>query len=276
MNLLTRHPAFMQVLKWTVYTLLIFNFGYYIFDDWRAAQSTITESSTFLDITGAYATSLDELAWFFLIGFLEYETYWLEDPKKHPWLVRIMKISRPLCYIVLGHTLYAFATYVSDLNQADVLTDVTDVCALVGQDLSFLRNLVYETIEASNCASLSSGGDLYLFHNEPVVTDASGYAENLGHAWTDVIEISGWISLSLMILFIVSLQNRDIYESSWIKGTNRLQLFVYCAIAGTAFYWAFYGHYVYTWDILLWIGGFGAIESNLSEWRDEIESEQET
>ncbi|MCC3862098.1 hypothetical protein [Pseudemcibacter aquimaris] len=68
-----------QKLKWTVYALLLLNFGYYIFDDLRAAQATLTDQSSFLQITSAFATSLDELGWFVILFMLEAETYWMEE-----------------------------------------------------------------------------------------------------------------------------------------------------------------------------------------------------
>ena len=71
-----------QVLKWIIYTLLILNFGYYFFDDWRTAQSTLLPGASFLEITGTYATTFDELGWFGIIFLLELETYWIEDETK--------------------------------------------------------------------------------------------------------------------------------------------------------------------------------------------------
>jgi len=133
-----------QTLKWIVYTLLILNFGYYLFDDWRAAQSTL-------------------------------------------------------------------------------LPDVGSLCALLGEDLYFLRNLLYELIDAGNCTSLSTGGEIYRFVGEPVVSDGSGYRMAVGHAWVDVIEIAGWLTISLLLTFVMVLQNKGIYASPWIRGADRLQ-----------------------------------------------------
>jgi len=261
-----------QTLKWLVYALLVLNFGYYLFDDWRAGQSTLLPDATFLEIASNYATSLDEVAWFMVLFLLEVETYWMEDDERgfKYWLMQSVRV---LCYLVICHTLYAFIGVVMDLGDATLLTDVKSVCALVGQDLSFTRNLLYEAIEATNCASLSNGGALYLFEGEPVVSDVAGYSMAINHAWIDVIEVSGWLSISLLITFIVQVQERGIYNSPWIKNANRMQYFVYAAITGTAIYWAAYEFYVYTWDILLWMGGFAAIDANLVEWRDELEDE---
>jgi hypothetical protein len=186
-----------------------------------------------------------------------------------------MQVVRVLCYVVVSHTLYAFIVIVVDLGQATVLTDIGSLCALVGEDLSFTRNLMYELIDAGNCANLSTGGEIYRFAGEPVVSDASGYRMAVWHAWVDVIEIAGWLTISLLLIFVMTLQNKGIYASRWIRGADGLQYVVYAIIAGTALYWGIHGHYVYTWDILLWIGGFAIIDANLAGWRDELQDESE-
>lgn len=269
---LARHQ---QNLKWIIYTLLILNFGYYFFDDWRAAQSTLLPGASFLEITSSYATTFDELGWFFLLFSLEVETYWIEDETRLGPLYWLMQVVRVLCYVVVSHTLYAFIFIVIELGNATVLTDIGSLCALVGEDLSFVRNLMYELIDAGNCAILSTGGEIYRFAGEPVVSDASGYRMAVWHAWVDVIEIAGWLTISLLLIFVMVLQNKGIYASRWIRGADGLQYVVYAIIAGTALYWGIYGHYVYSWDILLWIGGFAIIDANLAGWRDELQDENE-
>jgi len=261
--------------KWVVYTLLVLNFGYYLFDDWRAAQSTLLPDASFLEIASTYATTFDELGWFGVLFLLEVETYWIEDETKLGPIYWFMQLARVICYVFITHTLYAFIVTVIDLGNATVLTDAGGLCALVGEDLSLTRNLVYELIDASNCANLSAAGEIYRFVGEPVVSDTSGYQLAVRHAWADVIEIAGWMTISLLITFVMVLQSRGIYQSLWIRGAESLQYVVYTIIAGTAFYWSIYGFYVYTWDILLWIGGFAIIDANLAEWRDELKDESE-
>ncbi len=258
-----------QNLKWTVYTLLLVNFGYFVFDDWRAAQSTLLPGATFLQITGSYATTFDELGWFVILFLLEVETHWIGDAKQRGRRYWLMQFLRVICYVIIAHALYAFIVYVNDLGKAIVLTDIGSLCALVGEDLSFTRNLLYELVDAGNCASLSSGGEIYRFFDEPVVSDASGYQLAVWHAWIDVIEMSGWLTISLLILFVMVLQNRGIYASGWIRGANGLLYVVYATLASTALYWCFYGYYVYTWDNFLWIGGFAMIDANLAVNRKE-------
>jgi hypothetical protein len=264
-----------QTVKWIVYTLLILNWGYYLFDDWRMAQSTLLPDASFLEITSAYATTFDELGWFVIIFLLELETYWMEDDAESGPLYWLMQVLRLGSYVIVTHTFYAFVVTIIDLGNSTILTDIGGLCALVGEDLSFTRNLVYELIDAGNCASFSTGGEIYLFEGEPVVSDTSGYQMATWHAWADAIEIAGWIAISLLLTFVMVLQNRGNYQSAWIRRAELLQYLVYAMIAGTAIYWAVYGHYVYTWDILLWIGGFAIIDANLAEWRHELEDESE-
>ena len=75
----------LQLIKLVVYTLLLVNFGFYIIDDWSIAQHTLGPGSTFWDWTGAYAVSIDESAWFFLLFLFElYFQVSLHDPQsKH-------------------------------------------------------------------------------------------------------------------------------------------------------------------------------------------------
>ena len=68
-----------QAVKWTVYTLLIINFVFYVFEDWNRAIHTLHAGSTFLDWTSEFANSIDETGWFLLLFMFELETYILDD-----------------------------------------------------------------------------------------------------------------------------------------------------------------------------------------------------
>jgi len=51
-------------------------------------------------------------------------------------------------------------------------------------------------------------------------------------------------------------------------------MLLYASLIALGVYWATLSHWLYLWDELVWIGGFAAIEMNLSEWRDEIVDKQ--
>ncbi|MDG1995684.1 MAG: hypothetical protein P8J14_04255 [Emcibacteraceae bacterium] len=272
-NLMKLIATHQQTLKWIVYALLLVNFFYYIYDDMRAAQVTLGADASLLDFMKDFATSIDELGWFFILFLLEVETYWMEDDEYGPlyWGVQITRVA---CYGLICHTLYAYITTLIELGDVVQMAGVTNVCEVVGQDLSFLRNLLYDEVTAENCAMLSNASEFYIYPKEPVVTDLAGFQEAVRHAWIDVIDVVCWLTVSLSMTFVIQLQDRKIYDSVWITRADRAQIICYVILVGEAVYWLYHGYYVYTWDTLLWIGGFAGIDANLVEWRDDLKEEQ--
>lgn len=270
LRLIAKHQ---QTLKWCIYALLMLNFGYYIFDDMRASEVTLATDSSLLEIMSNFATTIDEFGWFIILLLLEVETYWMDDDESGPyyWGLQIVRVA---CYGLLVHTLYAYVMTVVDMGDVALMAGVSNACDVVGQDLSFLRNLLYEDITVDNCAALSTANEFYLYPDEPVVTDLAGFQQDLRHGWIDIVDIVCWLSVSLSMTFVVVLQDRKIYDSVWIRRADRIQIICYVILVGEAVYWLYHGYYVYTWDTLLWIGGFAGIDANLVEWRDELKEEQ--
>ena len=71
-----------------------------------------------------------------------------------------------------------------------------------------------------------------------------------------------------------SLQDHGITGGTFLSAVNRIKLGLYAILILLGIYWAYLSHWLYTWDTLLWIGGFAAIEMNVSEWRDELQSKK--
>lgn len=259
-----------QVIKWTVYSLLVINWGYYILDDWRAAQFTLSTSGSMLDVMNAYATSLDEFAWFGMLFLFEAETYWLSDDELSR-LSRFLFVSlRIICYAFLAHTLFAYLSNYAELTEAPLLATVADLCNLGSQDYSFLRNLQYTTIDGSNCGALAAGDSLYRIGGDLVVTDAAGLAEAKYLAAIDIGDAVTWLSVVFVIEMLVLAQEKGISEGPVITACKYINILLYGILFFNAANWLWKGHYVYAWDEILWIGGFAAIEMNLSDWRDDL------
>ena len=104
-----------------------------------------------------------------------------------------------------------------------------------------------------------------------MVTDASGLAIDRGLAIVDIIDVTTWLAVVLLIELVVNVQERGISEGPFITYSNYFTMALYAVLMFDAGVWIWTDHYVYAWDQLLWIGGFAAIEMNLSEWRDEME-----
>ena len=261
-----------QTIKWLVYTLVIINFGFYIRNDLVIAGHTLYSGSSLLEISRAFATTIDESAWIILLLLFELETYLLSDDPLSRAKTLLMQGIRLVCYVSLAHTLYAYGVYLAEIYAALPVEGVTNLCQLIGKDLSYASNLVYSKINSSNCASLSSANQF--FYVDPptffIVEDAAGLAIEKQLAWIDIFEAIIWLLILLSIEVAVWLQDRNIGQGLIFKTLSITKWCLYSLLWAAAGYWIYRGHYMFAWDEFVWIAGFVAIEMNIVEWRNEI------
>ena len=260
-----------QLLKIVVYSLLLINFAQYIRNDWVIAGHTLHSGSTFLDWTRAYAVTIDESAWIILLILFEMETYLINNPLSRAKAM-LMLVVRLCCYGFLAHTLYAYIFYAYEFSQAQVVEGVSNLCQMVGQDVSYAYNLVYSEISADNCANLSSANQ-FLYIDPPtffIVQDLAGLRIEKQLIWVDIVEAITWLLILATIEVTVYLQDRGIVKGLLLKSVNNAKFLLYSILWGAIFYWIYRGHYMFAWDEFVWIVGFVAIEMNVVEWRKEI------
>ena len=264
-----------QAVKWTVYTLLIINFVFYVFEDWNRAVHTLHAGSTFLDWTGEFATSIDESAWFLLLFMFELETYVLADEDWKGWVAHTVRGVRLFCYALLAHTVYAFTVVVINMQPTIAVEGISDLCSMIDADVSYVYNLEYTEVTDQTCANLSAASQFYWVAVDPVFSDLEGLSLERDLAWSDLIEVLVWLLVLLMIEVVVRLQSRGISGGTLISAVNAIKIFLYATLIALGIYWATLSHWLYFWDELVWIGGFAAIELNVSQWRDELRAETE-
>lgn len=236
------------------------------------ASHTLRHGGSLIDWTRAFATSIDESAWFVLLILFELETYALSDeaftrPKRI-----LMHSLRIICYFSLAHTVYAYGIYVVELMAATPIAEVSNLCQLVGGDLSFARNLLYTELDASNCSTLSTASQF--FYIDPpefiIVTGDAGLIIERQLAWVDLLEAIVWLIILFTIEATVRLRQRDITEGLIIRSLNSAKFLLYGLLWIAIAYWIYRGHWMFAWDELIWIAGFIFIEKNVSDWRKEI------
>jgi hypothetical protein len=261
-----------QTIKLVVYTLLLVNFTLYIADDLRAASYTMRNGGSFLDWTSSFATTIDESAWFVLLFLFELETYVLSDEiQQRPGIMRLVHGIRLLCYVSLLHSIYAFGSIYFDLAQVSAIPGVTELCQLVGPDISFVRNLDYTELTTVTCATLSTGSPFFFTEPALVVTDTRGLAVETRLALADVMEVVIWMIILFTIEAMVWLQDRSITRGSRVTAIKISKYVLYSSLWALAAYWLYLGHWYFAWDEALWIIGFFAIEMNVAEWKKDIE-----
>jgi hypothetical protein len=265
-----------QTLKLVIYILLLINFVLYIIDDIRIASFTLQEDASFLDWTQSFATTIDESAWLILLFLFELETYMLSDEAWSKTLfTRFMYFIRACCYIFLMHSVYAFSVIYYDLMNVQQLQNITNLCELAPLDMTFVRNLLYTTIDSLNCHELSSQSVFYFTEPNLVVTDVSGLQLERNLALVDLLEILVWLLILFTIEAMVWLQDRAITQGKLISLIKVSKYFLYGMLWSMAAYWTYLGHYYFAWDEAVWVVGFISIEMNVSQWKKEIEREKE-
>jgi hypothetical protein len=264
-----------QAVKWTVYALLIINFVFYIVEDWNRAIHTLTATSTFLDWTSEFATSIDESAWFLLLFMFELETYVLHDGDWKGWVAHTVRGVRLFCFVMIAHTVYAFAITVINLQPTVAVENVSNLCDMVNANVSYVYNLEYTEVNEQTCGGLSNESQFYWLAENPILSDMEGLNLERDLAWADLVESVVWLLILLAIEIVVRRQGQGITGGALMSAANTLKIFLYLSLIALGIYWATLSHWLYLWDELVWIGGFAAIEMNVSEWRDELLGKQE-
>jgi len=265
-----------QAIKWTVYTLLIINFVFYIVEDWNRAVHTLDAGSTFLDWTSEFANSIDESAWFILLFMFELETYVLVDEECAGWAAHTVRGVRLFCYVMIAHTVYAYAITVINLQPTVAVENVSNLCDMVNGNVSYVYNLEYSEVNEQTCGELSNESQFYWLAEDPIVSDMAGLNLERDLAWADLVEVLAWLLILLAIEIVVRLQGRSVTGGALMSTANTLKIFLYLSLIALGIYWATLSHWLYLWDELVWIGGFAAIEMNVSEWRGELLGDQAT
>lgn len=263
-----------QTVKWIVYTLLIINWGFYIYEDWNRAVHTLSAGSTFFDWAGEFATSIDESAWFILLFMFELETYVFEDQPPKGWVTKTVHGVRLVCFAMILHTVYASASAAIDYQPSVIVEQVSDLCDMADDNVSYVYNLDYTEVTSKTCGTLSDATQFYWAGVDPVVATLAGLNLQRNLAWADLVEVVAWLLIFLSIEFVVRLQAHGVSGGTMISVANTLKVFFYLVLFGLAIYWASLSHWLYAWDTFVWIAGFAAIEMNVSEWRDELLEDQ--
>ncbi len=265
-----------QVLKWTIYTLLLINFAFYIGEDWNRIAYTLTAEPTILDWTAEFATSIDYVGWILLLCMLELETYVLEDEDWKGWVAYAVRGVRFGCYAMIAHTLYAAVLATINLQPTVAVENVSDLCGMVDENVSYVYNLEYTDVTIETCSALSAETELYWVESGLIVTDKVGLELERVLGWVDLWEVILWLLILLAIETVVRLQDRGITEGVILSVANSLKILMYLVLIAFGIYWAALSHWLYLWDELLWVAGFTAIEMNITKWRDELQVNQNT
>ena len=226
-----------QAFKWVVYLLLFVNFCFYIEEDWSAATYTLGQDAGMAQWISAFATTIDETAWFILLIMLELETYVLDDEQFTPWVTILLHAIRVICFTMIAYTIFAFGQYVIEVRETLPVENITSLCQLADKDLSYTYNLDYHEVTGTSCGTLSSDTKFYWVADDVVVASAEGLRLERQLAWADFAEVVIWLVIIIAIELVVRIQDRGISRGIAITVLTRTKLLgIRCFLV-----WAFTG-----------------------------------
>jgi hypothetical protein len=171
---------------------------------------------------------------------------------------------------MIAHAIFAYLVVIVSLQPTIPVEGVASLCDVVDDNVSYVYNLRYTEVNGDTCAGLSDASEFFWLADDPIVTDEAGLNLERDLAWADLIEAAIWLVIVLAIEAVVRLQGRGVTRGPVVSAANGIQIVLYATLIGIGIYWASLSHWLYFWDELVWIGGFAAIEMNISEWRDEL------
>ena len=261
-----------QSVKWIVYSLLLVNFALYLNWDWHGATHALGPAEPLIKWLQAYAASIDYAAWLVLILLFELETYALSDTAFTPLVSRLVHGIRLICYLFVLHTVYAYSVNTYEVYfEVEQAAGMSDLCQVADGRISYVHNQQYTYLNEDNCAELGTGSDYFLLDKGRVIADLVNLDRERWLAWLDVVEAVIWLLIMALIELTIRLQDRGVSSGRVVTRLNYLKFAGYSTLMGIAVYWGLTDLFLNFWDETLWIGGFAAIEMNMSDWREELE-----
>ncbi len=258
MNSLTLPWSWFILFKYVIYTMLALNLLLFLHEEWVASAHVFGESPPAGAIIGAFAQSIDTLAWIALLFLFEFETAVLGPRLQRPGLERTVHVLRLLCITLV---LVAFVGYLRKaLGMADWLTSpLLDACEAAAGTSMLVAIDEFVALTEANCHMYAApfltpaGSDVL----------ASGETHALASrlAWLDVANAGSWILIIALLETDVRLQEQRTETRRWLK------LALYSVLFGAAVYWWVDGDWLDFWDASLWLIAFFCIELNVFAWQ---------
>jgi hypothetical protein len=267
---LLRRPRVSQFVKWSVYSLLIVNFGVYFYDDWMAYQQSIAAGAPLSEVLETFATTIDMAAWLGLVFLFEFETYVLPDEAFKGWVPKAFIALRVIFYAAIFYAAYGYTINSLDNFDTESIAGVTSLCQVAGENRALQIDVItFVDITPQNCAELSGQETFYKIADNVSLIDGPvlGHVQKMG--WIDIVNAYVWIIVVFLIEVAVWLQATDRFGGRALRLVDQLTTALYGILIIDALIWLFTGYFIYAWDSFLWIFGFWAIELNLAEWEQE-------
>lgn len=247
-----------HTLKYSIYLLLAIDAWQYFQEDYAASRQILGEEWNYERLVGSFAVTIDVTSWLVLLLCFEVETGWLAPEKVRGWVSWLLHGIRVVCYFFVLSSYYGYIAKYLLLTHSQPFGG--EVCALVGQDYTWLKKLdEYPPLTAEVCRKLQ---DLPLVQiaGTHIVAAPARLEEARFMAWIDVLYATTWLAVIAILELDVYLKERGRLEGWTLKASEVTKAVLYLGLLGGAIFWGIKGEFLDFWDSFLWLAAFALID----------------
>jgi hypothetical protein len=254
-------PSAFQLFKYIIFMTLLGNFFFYLAED-ITAYLYLDPSASFAEFLGAFAATIDYVAWIILIVLFEMETS--AHARDSLYGVRRWTIARltAICYAVLVYAAYGYAADLADTYQFEPIASET-ICDLAEDKFAYLNSEARPIeLTAENCG-VFAGEQVYGSPADHLIATHPDLMAIRRLGWVDVANAVAWLLVVLIFQIEISLQQVDKLTKFRLVFCSATKIFLYLVLTGNAIYWTIYSTFIDSWDAWVWLVAFVLIDLNL-------------
>jgi hypothetical protein len=255
-----------QIIRYSIYTLLMLNLFYYLWEDLIAFRY-VPRGASLAEVVENFAVTIDYVAWMVLIVLFELETDFIPSEKFKGWFKWTFNGVLAACYVVL---LYAFYGYVAALVDFYHFTAFPPekVCGLVDGDFAYVTmDARFVELTLENCSALFQDA-AFKSADDNLVAAPANLAASIWLGWVDVANAGVWLLVVLFIEWELMLELKGALSKPRIIVFKTIKGILYLILLGCAIYWTVESAFIDYWDAYLWLIAFVLIDLNVIDWDD--------
>ncbi|MFK8020961.1 MAG: hypothetical protein AB8B86_14420 [Pseudomonadales bacterium] len=270
---LLSHPKIAMAVKWSVYSILLYNFTVFIQDNLSAYNNSLAADASLSDILETFSDTIDTLAWLGLVFLLELETNVLSDELLENWVGKLLRVCRFVCCLLVAYAAYGYTAEALDNFEYSEQKDIATLCDVVEKDIALQTDSTkFSKITAKNCEALSASPPYYQIKDKVSLIDGPTLSWIQKIDFIDVVNAFVWLFVIALIETEIRLQWSEQFGHR-LRTVQQAKFYLYGVLWLCVLCWLLGGYILYGVDAMVWIAGFWAIELNLTQWEQERSEE---
>jgi hypothetical protein len=253
-----------QIVRYGIYTMLMLNLFYYLWEDLIAFRY-VPSGASIGAILESFAVTIDYVAWMILIVLFELEIDFIPREKFKGAIKWVFNGILAACYAVLLYAFYGYAAGLADSYQF-VAFPPDQVCGLVGDNFAYVTmDARFLELTHDSCRVLAQGA-VFKGAADNLVASSEALASLIWLGWIDVTNAGVWLLVVAFIEWEVMLELKDALTRRRIVILKTVKGILYLTLLWCAIYWTANGAIVDFWDAYLWLIAFVLIDLNVVDW----------